>query len=58
MKDNLKDILKRFYGLPPYNESFNPDRYDIYVAEYIKKTWTKEEIKKAEKELGIQGDKL
>lgn len=47
----LKDELKKFKGLPPYDGPENIVRGDGYFANYIYSTWPQELIEQVEKEL-------
>jgi hypothetical protein len=52
--EKLKDNLKKLYGLPPYNTPTNICYGDGYFAASIERDFAKEDISKAEKELGLK----
>ena len=49
----LEEMLKKLYGLPPYNTWTNICYGDGYFAKSIEDKFSKEEIKKAKKKLKI-----
>ena len=51
--EELEEMLKKLYGLPPYNIWTNICYGDGYFAKSIEKKFSKEEIKKAKKKLKI-----
>ena len=54
----LEEILKKLYGLPPYNTWTNICYGDGYFAKSIEDKFSKEEIKKAKKKLKIYYKRL
>jgi len=51
MNKYLVDDLKKYLGLPPYNNSCNIDMHDSYVINSIYLKYGKEEVDKAIKQL-------
>ena len=51
--EELEEMLKKLYGLPPYNTWINICYGDGYFAKSIEEKFSKEEIKKAKKKLNI-----
>lgn len=47
----LEEMLKKLYGLPPYNNWSNICYGDGYFAKSIEDKFSKEEIKQAKKEV-------
>ena len=47
LKDDLKDDLKKYLGLPPYNTFTNPVAYDAYYLDSIYVKYGKENVVKA-----------
>ena len=47
LKDDLKDDLKKYLGLPPYDTFTNPVAYDAYYLNSIYVKYGKENVVKA-----------
>nr|DAD77459.1 MAG TPA: hypothetical protein [Podoviridae sp. ctaNW81] len=51
--DELEEMLKKLYGLPPYNTWTNICYGDGHFAKSIQEKFSQDEIDKAKKKLGI-----
>lgn len=51
--NELEEMLKKLYGLPPYNTWTNLCYGDGYFAKSIQEKFSQDEINKAKKKLGI-----
>lgn len=49
--EEIAEMLKKLYGLPPYNTLTNICYGDGYFAKSIEEKFSKEEIEKAKKKL-------
>lgn len=51
--DKLEEMLKKLYGLYPYNTLSNISYGDAYLVQSIETHYSKEEIDECKKKLGI-----
>lgn len=49
----LEDMLKKLYGLPPYNNCYNICYGDAFYARSIQEKFSEQEIQQAKKKLKI-----